>query len=104
MKDAQKEICLNCVLFGCFLTGNQNLDKRSIKAQYIAKLFHVGGDIISDAVVYFHGKFDILTNHLLPMAQTLYEDNMIFQHDNNQKPTAVYTKQWVSDENVQILD
>ena len=47
---------------------------------------------------------DILNGHLLPTAQTLYENNWIFQHDNDPKHTARYTKQWLSDENVQVLD
>ena len=47
---------------------------------------------------------DILEGHLLPTAQVLYEDGWCLQQDNDPKHTAAYTKQWLRDNAVQVLD
>ena len=46
----------------------------------------------------------ILEGHLLPTVQVLYEDGWFLQQDNDPKRTAAYTKQWLRDNDVRVIE
>lgn len=45
----------------------------------------------------------ILEGSIVPTARLLYQDEWLFQHDNDPKHTAALTKQWFGDDSVVML-
>ena len=64
----------------------------------------IGEQHVIDGIITSAKYVRIISNHMVPSAEKLFNVNFIFQQDNEPKHKAGNTKRWFRSKNIDLLD